>query len=141
MIVAVPARHGALVCANCFVRRVRHAHLSAVNPDNALAKAADLVELMANENDGAASARYVAHLAQTLLLEIVIAHRRDFIYQQNLWLWGAPPPRTPDAHTSRWNNASLAFVSRNFSSSEKATISSNFRLMSFLVMPRMAPFK
>ena len=40
-----------------------------VNPDDAMAEAANLVELVADENDGAAGACDVTHFAKAFLLE------------------------------------------------------------------------
>src|SRR5260370_39494510 len=57
-----------------------------INPHDAVTKATNLVELMGDQDDGAAGAGNVAHLAQALFLEIDVADGEDFIVEENLRL-------------------------------------------------------
>src|SRR6266481_7754200 len=62
---AVAGKHGGFISGDNFVGRAVHARLPGVNPDNAVAKTANLVELMTDEHDRAPSARHIPHFAQT----------------------------------------------------------------------------
>ncbi len=57
-----------------------------VNPHHALAEAANLIELMGDQHDGAPGASHVAHFAQAFFLKIDIADGQDFIHQQDFRL-------------------------------------------------------
>ncbi len=81
----------------------------------------------------------ILHLAQTFALKLRIAYGQNFVDNQNLWIRCAATA-----------NASLTYipllyrftgVSRNVSTPANSTISSNFRLISVRLMPRIAPFK
>src|ERR1700723_1781389 len=62
------------------------AELSGVNPDYALAEAANLIHLMADKNNRPAALRYVLHFAQALFLEFDIANGEHLVHQQNFRL-------------------------------------------------------
>src|SRR2546430_9090233 len=67
--VLVPAGHGGFVGGDDFVSGAVLADGAAVDPEDALAEAANLTELMGDEDHGAAGAGDVAHLAEALFLE------------------------------------------------------------------------
>jgi hypothetical protein len=52
---------------------------AAINPSDALAETANLVELMADENNGAASAGNVSHFPETFALEFDVSDSEDFV--------------------------------------------------------------
>src|SRR5262245_2966898 len=58
------AGHGGFVGGDDFVGGTVLADVAVVNPDDAMAEAANLVELMGDEDDGAAGAGNVAHFAE-----------------------------------------------------------------------------
>jgi hypothetical protein len=60
-----------------------HADVAVIDPHDTMAKAANLIELMADEDDGATGAGDVAHLAETFFLEIDVADGKDFIDEEN----------------------------------------------------------
>jgi len=64
------------------VRRAIHADRTCVDPQDTLAEAANLVELMANEDHGAASSGHVAHFAEAFLLKIDVTDSEDFIDEE-----------------------------------------------------------
>src|SRR5215472_14492381 len=62
------------------------ANLAVVDPDDALAKAANLIELMGDEDDSAADAGDVAHFSEAFFLEIDVADGEDFVHEQDFRL-------------------------------------------------------
>ena len=84
--VTLTPRHRGFVRGHDFVGGAVLADAAIVDPDDAVAQAADLIELMGDEDDGAAGAGDVAHFAKTLFLEIDIAHGQDLIHQKNFRL-------------------------------------------------------
>src|SRR5215470_11331786 len=85
-IVVRSASHGGLIGGHHFMGVSILPRLPRVNPNDAMAKTANLVQLVAHENYGAPAARHVSHLAQAFLLEIDVSHSKYFVDQQNLWL-------------------------------------------------------
>ncbi len=79
----IAAGHGGFVGADDFVGGTVLADLAVVDPDYAVAEAADLVELVGDEDDGAAGAGDVAHFAKAFFLEIYIAHRQDLVDEED----------------------------------------------------------
>src|SRR5271168_2398029 len=77
------ASHGGLVGGNNFVGIAVLADLAVVDPDDAVAEAADLVELMGDEDHGAAGAGDVAHFAEAFFLEIYVADGQDFVDEED----------------------------------------------------------
>src|SRR5690349_11795601 len=59
---------------------------SGVNPDDAVAKTANLIELMGDKDDGAAGASDIAHFAETFFLEIDVADGEDFVHEKDFRL-------------------------------------------------------
>ncbi len=86
MAVAFAAGHGGFVGGGDFVGIAVLAHGGGVNPDDAVAQAADLIELVADQDDGAAGTGNVPHLPQAFFLEIDVADGQDFIHQQDFRL-------------------------------------------------------
>ena len=74
-------------------------------------------------------------------LELGITDRQHLVHDQNLPVPGAPPRQMPAAHFYMPLEYRFTGVSRNASTSENATISSNFFLISSRLIPRIAPFK
>src|SRR6266852_3982221 len=83
---ALAFAHGGLVGVDNRFRRAVLADGSGVNPDDAMAEAANLVELMADEDNRAAGAGHVAHFAEALVLEVDVADGEDFIHEENFRL-------------------------------------------------------
>jgi len=81
----IAAGHSGFVGADDRVRFAVLADLAVVDPDYAVAEAADLVELVGDENDGTAGASDVAHFAEAFFLEIYIAHRQDLVDEEDFW--------------------------------------------------------
>ncbi len=84
--VAVAAGHGGFIGGGDFVGGAVLADRAIVDPDDAVAKSPDLIELMGDEDDGAAGAGDVTHLSEAFLLEIDIANGEDFIDEENFRL-------------------------------------------------------
>src|SRR5260370_5257726 len=93
-VVAVPclreqagaASHGGFVGGDDFVSRAVLADLAVVDPDDALAEAANLVELMGDEDDGAAGAGDVTHFAEAFLLEVDVTDGENFVNEEDFRL-------------------------------------------------------
>src|ERR1700674_2835185 len=81
--VTVSAGHGSFVGADDFVCGACAASLSIVDPHDALAESANLIELVRDEDDGAARAGNVAHLAEAFFLEVDVADGEDFINEKD----------------------------------------------------------
>ena len=64
-----PFAHCGFVGGDDFVGGAVLADVAVVDPDDTVAEAANLVELMGDEDDGATRAGHVAHLAQAFFLE------------------------------------------------------------------------
>src|SRR5207248_7624159 len=62
------------------------ADAAVVNPQDALAEAANLVELMGDEDNGAAGAGDVAHSAEAFFLKVDVADGEDFVDQEDFRL-------------------------------------------------------
>src|SRR5580658_1144525 len=75
----IARRHCALVSSNDFRSRTRLPDLAAVQPVDALAKPANLVHLVAYEDDRASALRNFLHLAETFLLKFEVADGEHFI--------------------------------------------------------------
>src|SRR5215472_3310926 len=86
MTILFAAGHGGFVGGGDLVSGAVLADLAAVDPDDALAETANLVELVGNEDDGAAGAGDVAHSAETFFLEVYIANREYFIDEEDFRL-------------------------------------------------------
>src|SRR6266853_5909287 len=63
-----------------------HTNLARVNPNPAAGEAANLIELMRDEDDCASCAGDIAHLAEAFFLEIYVTDGQDFIDEENLRL-------------------------------------------------------
>src|SRR5260370_15874115 len=81
--VGVSGGHGRFVGGDDFMGGAVLANGGGVNPDDAMAEAADLIELMGDEDDGAAGACDVTHFAHALLLKTDVADGEDFIHSGN----------------------------------------------------------
>lgn len=79
------ASHGGFVGGGDFVGVAVEADLAVVDPDDAVTETPDLIELMGDEDDGAALASNLAHFAEAFFLEVYIAHRQDLINEENFW--------------------------------------------------------
>src|SRR6266568_2906748 len=86
MAVAFAAGHGGFVGGGNFVGGAVLAHGGSVYPEDAMAESADLIELVADQDDGAASAGNVPHFPQAFLLEIDVADGQHLIHQQDFRL-------------------------------------------------------
>src|SRR5437867_12446124 len=75
--------HGGFVGRDYFVGGAVLADAAVINPDDTLAEAADLVELMGNEDNGAAGAGDVAHSTQAFFLEVDIADREHLVDEED----------------------------------------------------------
>src|SRR6516225_1651928 len=84
--VVFAAGHGGFVSRDDFVGVAFLADAAVVDPDDPLAEAANLVELMGDEDDGVAGAGHVAHFAQALFLEVDVANGEDFVNDKNFRL-------------------------------------------------------
>src|SRR5260370_958763 len=84
--VGVSGGHGRFVGGDDFMGGAVLANGGGVNPDDAMAEAADLIELMGDEDDGAAGAGDVTHFAHALLLKTDVADGEDFIDEENFRL-------------------------------------------------------
>src|ERR1700693_395083 len=82
----IAGTHGGFVGANYFGGGACLAEDAVVYPDGAVAEAADLVELVADQDDGTAGVGHFAHFAQTLFLELDIADGEHFIDEQDFRL-------------------------------------------------------
>src|SRR5881398_968769 len=80
---AITAGHGGFVGGDDFVGGAVLADVAVVDPDDAAAEAANLIELMGDEDDGAAGAGHVAHFAEAFFLEVYIAHGQDFVDEED----------------------------------------------------------
>ena len=79
------------------------------------------------------------HLTETLLLERRVTDREHFVDDQDLRLEvGGDGERKSHVHAAR---VALDGSVQELPISEKSTISSNLRVISTLVMPRIAPFR
>src|SRR6266481_3204679 len=76
--------HCTFVGTDDFRGRTSFTHCAPVEPNDTLTEAANLVELMADKNNGVASARYVSHFPEALALKFDVADGEDFIHQKNL---------------------------------------------------------
>src|SRR5262249_275029 len=84
--VRLPSGHGGFVGGDDFVGGAVLADAAVIDPKNAVAEAANLVELMGDEDDGAAGAGDVAHFAEALFLEVYIADGEDFVDEEDFQL-------------------------------------------------------
>src|SRR2546425_774910 len=82
-VVSVAAGHGGFVGGGDFVGGAILADLASIDPDDAVAEAANLVELMGDEDDSAAGAGDVAHFAEAFFLEIDVADGEDFVDEKD----------------------------------------------------------
>ena len=60
--------------------------LAVIDPDDAVAEAANLIELVGDEDDGAAGAGDVAHFAEAFFLEVDVADGEDFVDEEDFGL-------------------------------------------------------
>jgi hypothetical protein len=81
--ITVASSHGSFVGADDLVCGACAASLPLVDPNDALTEAANLIELMGDEDDGAAGAGNVAHLAKAFFLEINVADGEDLINEED----------------------------------------------------------
>ena len=84
--------------------------------------------------------RYFVHFSKTFLLEFNISDREHLIDDENFWLQMRGHGKRQDGRTCRCCSM-FTGVSRNFSTSAKATISSNFLKISRCVIPSIAPLR
>src|SRR5690242_8710976 len=84
--VGIAAGHGGFVGGDNFVGGPVLANMAVVDPHDAVAEAANLIELMGDQHDGAAGAGDIAHLAKALFLEIDVADGEDFVDEEDFWL-------------------------------------------------------
>jgi len=97
--VAVAAGHGGFVRGDDFVGGAVEANGAVVDPEDTVAEAANLIELMGNEDDGAAGAGDVAHFAEAFLLEVEVADGENLIDEENFRLeMGGDGERQADVH-------------------------------------------
>src|SRR6266849_1488814 len=75
--------HFAFVRADDFRGGTGFTHSASIEPNDALAEAANLVQLMADKDNRAAGAGYVSHFPQTRALKFDVADGENFIDQQN----------------------------------------------------------
>jgi hypothetical protein len=114
-------------------------HHPALDDDAPAATVFDGGGLMANEKNGAALARHMAHAAGAFLLGGAIPHGQQFIDDHDLrFEMCGHREGEPHDHATRIR---FTGVSMNFSTLEKSTISSNLASISSLVMPRRRSFK
>src|SRR4029077_8856910 len=71
--------HRALVRTHHLRRLSVFCDYSIADPHHSVTEAANLIELVGDENDGAAGASNVAHLAEAFFLEVYITDSKDFI--------------------------------------------------------------
>ena len=100
----------------------------------------DRVHVVADEQHRPALAHDVAHLPEALLLERRVADGEHLVDDQDLRLQvRRHRERQPHVHAAELYR--FTGVSRNFSTSLNATISSNFALISARLIPRIAPLR
>src|SRR5581483_6608707 len=75
---------GTFVSSHDLGGRSKFSNLAEVHPQHFVTEPANLVHLMADQNDGAAALGDFFHLAQTFLLEFQVTHCQDLVNQQNL---------------------------------------------------------
>ena len=83
---ALAFAHGSLVGVDNRFRRAVLPDGGGLNPDHAMAKAANLIKLMADEDYCATGAGDVAHFAQAFFLEVDVADSKDFIDEEDFRL-------------------------------------------------------
>src|SRR6266566_1797602 len=94
--------HGGFVGRSDLVSRAVLADVTRVDPEDALAEAANLIELMGDEDDGATGAGNVPHLAQAFFLEIDVAYGENFVDEEDLRLEvGSDGEGQADVHSGR----------------------------------------
>src|SRR5712692_4156000 len=99
---ALTFAHGGLIGVDNRFRRAVLADGSGFNPDDAMAEAANLIELMADKNDRSAGAGHVAHFAEAFLLEVDVADGEDFIDEEDFRLeMGGDGESEADVHAGR----------------------------------------
>ena len=102
-------------------------------------QATNLVELVADQNDGAAGARDVTHFAQAFFLELDVADGQDFVDQKNFRLeMGGDGKGQPDVHA-----AGIMLHGRvdEFFEFGEGHDFVELAAISCLLMPRMAPLR
>jgi hypothetical protein len=75
--------HRAFIGADDFGRWARAAQSAAIEPDDAMTEASNLVELVADKNDGATCTGCVVHLPETLFLELDVTHSQDLVNEED----------------------------------------------------------
>src|SRR5262249_8463772 len=99
--VLLSASHGGFVGGDNLVSGAVLADVAVVDPDDAIAEAANLVELMGDEDDSAASACDVAHFAEALFLEIYIAYGQNLVDEKDFGFeMGGDCEREADIHAA-----------------------------------------
>ena len=71
------------VCSHYFGGRPTLAKLTRVQPDYAVAEAANLVELMTHENNGAPGAGDLVHFPEAFALEFQVTHGENLINEKD----------------------------------------------------------
>ena len=85
-----------------FVSRAGLADGGGINPDDAVAEASNLIELVGDKDDGAAGAGHVAHLPKAFLLETDIADGKNFVHEKDFRLeMGGDSEGQADVHAGR----------------------------------------
>src|SRR4029077_12472938 len=86
--ISVPPAGGecGFVFAENYAGRSGFVDLAIFQPEDALAEAANLIHLVADENDRPSAFRDILHLAQTFFLELEVADSEYFIYEKNFRL-------------------------------------------------------
>src|SRR6266436_274140 len=99
--VSVRRRHFQFVGADGFAGGARCSNRPAVNPDDAMAQAANLIHLMSDEDNGAAGAGDIAHFAETFFLEVYVADSQDFVDEKDFGFEvGSNSEGEADVHTA-----------------------------------------
>src|SRR5438128_3345039 len=75
--------HRSFVSVYDFRRSSILSNRTVVNPEYAIAEASDLVHLMSDKDDGPTGFGYVAHLAETFLLEIDVPDGQNFVHEKD----------------------------------------------------------
>jgi len=82
--IAVAASHGEFIAGDNFLGGAGLADGGGVNPDDAMAEAANLIELVGDEDDGATGACDVTHFAEAFFLEVNVTDGEYLVYQKSL---------------------------------------------------------
>ena len=135
-----PSGRSCFVCSPDLSGRALTPNLAAVDPENALAEAADLIHLMADEDDRAAALGNFLHLAEAFLLEFEIADGEHFIHQQN-FRFEMRRDGKGEAHLHAGAEMLERRIDEALDFGESDDLVDTLRSISRLLMPRMAPLR